>query len=127
MKCNEVINKENFRIFRYIMLAKKIEPCFTKVRYAFCLLTYKFLSEGFFGYFSRSVGLHSALRVEWYNWLSVCVLVQLSCNLRGARFYFLLTRSIVYNVHHDTKENFNEACIVTRHSRVKENSFCLAC
>ena len=39
---------------------------------------------------------------------------------------FGITRSIVYNMHHETKENFNEACITTRHSRVKENFFCLA-
>ena len=40
---------------------------------------------------------------------------------------FGITRSIVYNMHHETKENFNEACITTRHSRVKENSISLAC
>ena len=60
MKRHSVINKESFRRFRqkslkcvlailrrkllkdvrYIMLAKKIEPCFMKVRYAFCLLIY---------------------------------------------------------------------------------------
>ena len=50
----------------------------------------------------------------------------ISAILHDARFYFLLThsfvgitRSIVYNVHNETKENFNEASITTRHSRVK--------
>ena len=41
---------------------------------------------------------------------------------------FGITCSIVYNVHHETKENFNEACITTRpYSCVKENFFCVAC
>ena len=45
----------------------------------------------------------------------------------GHALLFGITRSIVHNVHHKTKKNLNEECIATRHSRVKENFFCLAC
>ena len=48
----------------------------------------------FSGYFRRSVGLHSALRVAWCTSLSACVLVQLSCNF--ARCSILLFADMLF-------------------------------